>query len=693
MTDFLLEIFTEEIPAKAQAHAEEQLVQIVTSFWAQHSLSYDLLETFSTPRRLGVSITGLPREQISRSVELKGPKVSLPVAVEGFLTSNGLKRVDCVEKPTPDGKDAYLFATKIIPGRATQSLIIDLVTNILTHMEWSKTMRWGSHSFPWSRPVRRLLVLSEAQVVPFTFEPWNLTAVGSTTGHRFLSPHLFEVRGFQDYKKKLFDNYVVLQGSARRARILDQIHSLLTPKNLCLMPDEPLINDLVGLVEWPVTLLGRIDDLFMALPPEVLVTSMRHHQKFLSVTHKDGTLAPYFLIVSNMETVDQNAQILEGNERILRARLSDAQFFYDQDRKCDLDAWNAPLGQRLFHVELGSMADKVRRLQDLTERLGSLFPSVSADDRRTAVRLLKADLSTSMVGEFPELQGVMGSFYARNSGYGENVAQAIRDHYLPSGLSDISPTSPLSVFMALVDRLDTLVGFFSINQAPSSSKDPYGLRRAALGIMRLLIDHRLDVSLRHLVESAVDTYGMTDVDKKEILLEKIMGFLRERFKFLMKPQFSTTHVQGVVKDSEPCSSWESRVWRDVTLLQALKDTMETPQGRSLVDLYKRVTNITAHILDHAPLSDIIDTTLLTPPEKALVDQLECVQAEVERLLQTSPASYPAILQSLLTLSEPLATFFENVLVNVEDPFLRQNRLVVLQRIRDLFLRVIDLKGF
>lgn len=686
MADFLLEIFSEEIPARAQPQAEVQLARLVMEALAKHHLSYTHLETASTPRRLVVSVKGLPLTQDSRTVELKGPKVSATSAIDGFLASHHLKRSDCMEKNV--GKDTYLFATKTLPGQKTEAVLGVLLSHILHTIEWPKTMRWGARDFAWARPIRRLLALFDGSVLPFTFEPLGLHAEGATMGHRFLSPHRLDVTSFTDYKDKLYDNYVMVRAEDRRARIVAQIQELLAPKKLHLKPDDALIDELTYLVEWPVTLLGTIDEAFMSLPPEVLVTSMRHHQKFLSVTHADGALAPYFLVVSNMETADQNGHILEGNERVLRARLSDAQFFFDQDRKRDLSAWNDSLKQRLFHIELGTVHDKVTRLAALADRLAFVFPQVPDHERQTAARLLKADLSTAMVGEFPELQGVMGHYYARHSGHSTTIANAIRDHYAPLGLSDTCPTAPLSVLMALVDKLDTLVGFFSINQLPTSSKDPYGLRRTALGIIRLMIDHAVEVPLPSLVEHAILSYGITTETEKTLLLEKIMGFIKERFKFFMKNDFPALHIQAVLKDSE--TPWIGHLSKDVALLKALKEHMDTSEGQALVDLYKRVANI----LDGAPTSPAcVDATLLTPPETALFKALEKVEEAVHPLLAKNHVPYPEILGHFLTLRAPLATFFDHVLVNAEDEALRKNRLSLLRRIHTLLQKGVDLSGF
>ncbi len=493
MPDLLLELLTEEIPARMQRAAADDLARIVTQKLGAAGLAFDKAESFVTPRRLALAVAGLPLAQQDVSEERRGPRVGAPQpAVEGFLKSAGLATLaECEERDT--GKGHFYFAVIHRPGRATATVLPDLVRAALAELPWPKSMRFPAAEFRWVRPLVSVIALFDGDVLPLALD--NVPVGDETLGHRFLSSGTIKVGDLADYRDKLRAAHVVLDADERQGLIADGLARAAAALGVALKPDDGLLDEVRGLVEWPVVLAGRIDPQFMDLPAEVLTTSMRAHQKYFACLDRDGRLAPHFLVVSNMETADGGKAIVAGNERVLRARLSDARFFWDQDRKLPLAARVPKLAERVFHARLGSVLEKSRRVQKLVAAIVPHVPGADLAKARRAAELAKADLSTGMVGEFPELQGVMGRYYARHDGEPADVADAIAEHYSPLGPNDRCPTAPVSVAVALADKIDTLVGFFAIGETPTGSKDPFALRRAALGVIRLVLENGLRLPL------------------------------------------------------------------------------------------------------------------------------------------------------------------------------------------------------
>ncbi len=680
MSEFLLEIFSEEIPAKFQPLAQEQLRSMVEEKLKKLHLNYDAIETFSGPRRLTAVVKGLPLHQLDRVEERKGPRVEAPhSAIEGFLASAGISRKECAEIEVP-GKGVFLFAKISQKGQKTEKLLGEMVQEIISEFFWPKAMRWGTHSMTWARPIRNILALFDGKTVQVPLENLAILSTRTTQGHRFLSPHTLEVRDFSDYEKKLKENYVIVDALKRRAKIKDQIEEILKAKKLFFKEDEELLNEVTGLVEWPKVLLGKIEDRFMVLPPEVLMTSMKVHQRYFSVLDNHENLAPFFLVVSSMETPDPS-QIVDGNERVLRARLRDATFFWDQDVKVPLSKWSTSLKNRIFHAELGSIYDKGERLKGLAITLLIHLPLAEAEDAREAAGLLKADLATAMVGEFPELQGIMGSYYAKAQGIQVPVARAIRDHYAPMGPSDFCPKEPLSILMALTDKLDTLVGFFGVGIFPTASKDPYALRRTALGIIRIILENKLDVKLEDLLKAAYAQYGLFKTVDQGKTIQLIQGFIGDRLKVYFKPLFDHALIESVLRDS-----WKGNILKAHEELIALQKFLEKEEGQNLLTAYKRVVNI---LKQSADVTDgKIDPSLLEAPEIVLYETLKGVEKDLVPLIE----GYEKIFKVLERLCQPLKGFFDNVLVQVEDPSLRLNRLALLSLVKKAFERSISFEG-
>ncbi len=489
MAELLFELLSEEIPARMQARAAADLERAVTDRLTAAKLAYDHAESFVTPRRLTLVVEGLPDRQPDVTEERRGPRVGAPdQAIQGFLKANGLATIDQCERREA-GKAEFWFAVIERPGRPTAEVLPRLLEEGALDVPWPKSMRWGAGTVRWVRPLVSALGLFDGRVLSGTC--LGLPFGPTTLGHRVHHPEPVTVASFAEYCEKLAAARVVLDPAERQRRIAEGARAAASAAGLSVKDDPALLAEVAGLVEWPVVVMGAIDDRFMEVPPEVLTTAMRTHQKYFATLKPDGSLAPRFITVANLEALDGGKAIAAGNERVLRARLADARFFWDQDRKRKLEDRVPALDDIVFHARLGTLGAKIGRLQTLAAELAELIPGCDRDLARSAALLAKADLTTGMVGEFPELQGIMGRYYALEEGEKQDVAEAIADHYAPAGPNDRCPTRPVGVAVALADKLDTLFWFFAIDEKPTGSKDPFALRRAALGVIRLILENRL----------------------------------------------------------------------------------------------------------------------------------------------------------------------------------------------------------
>ncbi|HEX5380350.1 MAG TPA: glycine--tRNA ligase subunit beta [Phenylobacterium sp.] len=493
MPQLLIELFSEEIPARMQAQAARDLERMARERLAAQGLLPEALKTFAGPRRLTLVAEGLPLAQGDRREERKGPRVGSPdAAMSGFLRSTGLTMDKLVQK------DGVWFAHIHRAGRPTPEIVAEMVEDIVRNFPWPKSMTWGRGTLRWVRPLKHVLCLFAGEKVAFNID--EVESVDFTRGHRFMgSGQSFKVKDFDSYAEKLEKHFVVLDVEQRKARILDAANTLCFARNLDLVDDEGLLDEVAGLAEWPTPVMGNMDPAFLDLPPEVIRTSMRTHQKYFAVRDpQTGKLAPHFITVANIEAADGGAEIARGNAKVLSARLADARFFWDEDRKTSLGARLEKLKGVTFHAKLGTLAERVERLEMLA---AAIAPRVGADVAKAtlAARLCKADLTTGMVGEFPELQGLMGGYYAREEKISPVVADAIRDHYRPVGANDEAPDTPVTMAVALAEKIDTLAAFFAINEKPTGSRDPYALRRAALGVIRILLGSESRAPVRELV--------------------------------------------------------------------------------------------------------------------------------------------------------------------------------------------------
>lgn len=686
MSEFLLEIFSEEIPATFQSLAQAQLAHTFELKLKKENLPFESLKTFGTPRRMGLVITGLPSVQPNRLEERRGPQVSAPAAaITGFLKSINKQRDECEEKYV-GGKGPFLFATLHEAGKPTREILATLIKETLQNFEWSKSMRWKTDDFVWARPLHGILALFEGQIVPLTLESLDLQSCGHTFGHRFLSPHKINVKNYADYKVQLAENYVQIDPTERQESIQSQINKLITSKGLRLEEDDDLLEETANLVEWPVVLMGAIEKRFTSLPEEVLITSMRTHQRYFATRGIEGRLAPYFLIVSNMETADQGQQIIDGNERVLRARLSDAYFFWNQDMKRPLIEWAHPLKHRIFQEKLGTVADKIERMKHLSD---DLFPhtckdvSFSKEESQKTIELLKADLSTGMVGEFPELQGIMGSHYALAQGLSLNMARAIREHYAPAGPQDVCPSAPLSIHVSLVDKLDTLVNFFAVGLEPTASKDPYALRRTALGIIRLIHENELNISVDNLLASAL-TASPCPAPEQAKVAARVKEFIQERLMVYLKPLYSASLLNAAMG-----KEWDGSITDLNQKLSALKAFLESPEGPDFLTVYKRAANILKQA-DPRTLP-ILTPSLFATEEQKLFEAIQETEKTLRAFLSYTPPHYEKAIHALAGLKAPLEVFFANVLVQDNDLQLRHNRLNLLTRITEECSKICDLE--
>ncbi len=691
MPELLLELLSEEIPARMQARAADDLRRLVTERLTEAGLAFTRAEAFATPRRLALVVEGLPETQPDVTEEKKGPRVDAPEqAIQGFLKSVGLDSLDKCEKRTV-GKAEFWYAVIHRKGRATTDVLPDLLVRAIQALPWPKSMRWANNRFTWVRPLQGVVCLFGGRIVPGAIDLGGarMQFGGTTRGHRFLAPGTIAVGGFADYRDKLRSAYVILDPAERREMIRRDAVRLVEQEGLRLQEDPGLLDEVVGLVEFPVVLMGRIDPAFMDLPPEVLTTSMRAHQKYFSVQTQAGELAPRFIVVANMLTDDGGKAIVAGNERVLRARLSDAKFFWDQDRKVRLEERVPALAQRVFHAKLGTMAEKVTRLQTLAADLAQYIPGADVDRIRSAALLCKADLSSGMVGEFPELQGIMGRYYAMAEGERPDVADAIRDHYSPLGPNDRCPSAPVSVAVALADKIDTLAGFFAVDKKPTGSKDPFALRRAALGVIRLIVENGLRLPLRTIFGVALRPFRETNLigeAKATETVETLLAFFAERLKVALREK----GVRHDLIDAVFSLGGEDDLVRLLARVDALKNFLATEDGVNLLTAYRRASNIVAieEKKDGTVYDGPVEKDLLAEPEEVtLAKALDEAHAGMQTLLGRE--DFEGAMRVLALLRRPVDAFFDKVTVNAPDAKLRTNRLRLLSRIRATLGEVAD----
>lgn len=701
MAELLLELFSEEIPARMQGRAAEDLKRLVTGGLKEAGLTFTKVEAFVTPRRLALVVDGLPTAQPDVREERKGPRVGAPdKAIEGFLKANGLDSLDACETRSDPKKGDYYVAVIEIPGRPLADLFNEILYRTIWNFPWPKSMRWGSFGLRWVRPLSNILIVFDGKPMPLDIDLWHpeqaaqagvrgpvLTSSNQTFGHRFLAPDVIEVTNFADYKAKLRTAKVMLDPAERREVIHVGAERLAAADGLAVKADDGLLNEVAGLVEWPVVLIGRIDAAFMGLPPEVLATAMRHHQKYFSTRDGQGKLAPRFIVVANNEAADGGAEIVKGNERVLRARLSDAKFFWEQDRKRPLESRVDRLAERIFHARLGSDRERVDRLRALAGAIAPHVPGADAAAAGRAALLCKADLTSEMVGEFPELQGVIGRYYALHDGEPAAVADAVAEHYAPQGPGDACPSKPLSVTAALADKIDTLIGFFAIGEKPTGSKDPFALRRAALGVIRLIVENGLRLPLRTVFETARNLYADQGIAEAASLdLGELLAFFADRLKVHLREKGVRHDLIAAVF----AVGGEDDLVRLLARVDALAAFLASEDGADLLTAFRRAANIVRieEKKDGATYAASVDQGLLRQGEEIdlsgrIAEIMPRVADEIRR------ERFDEAMAILARLRGPVDAFFDEVTVNCDEPDLRENRLRLLSTIRSALSEVAD----
>jgi glycyl-tRNA synthetase beta chain len=761
MPDLLLELFSEEIPARMQRQAAEDLRRLVTDGLVGAGLTYEGARAFVTPRRLALTMHGLTARSADLREERKGPRVGAPdKAVQGFLRAAGLASIDDAEVQSDPKKGDFYVAIVEKPGRAAEEIVAELVPGVIRGFPWPKSMRWGARSTPadspfaegeadgtsslrWVRPLRSILCTfgpetEDPIVVPF--EVGGLAAGNVTYGHRFMADgEPIAVRRFDDYVDALEKANVVLDLDRRKAIIEEEAKHLAFAQGLEVVADPGLVEETAGLVEWPVVLMGSFDSDFLDIPDEVIRLTIRQNQKCFVLKNSSEALTNRFLLVANIAATDGGKAVTAGNERVIAARLSDARFFWEQDRKVPLEAWGDKLDSVTFHEKLGSQAERVERIARLARELAPLV-GAAADDAEKAARLAKADLPTAMVGEFPELQGVMGRYYALAQGEKPDVADAIRDHYRPQGPSDSVPCAPVSVAVALADKLDTLVGFWAIDEKPTGSKDPYALRRAALGVIRIvlanglrwsatvsLLKHlaliRRNVALEQVTPELVALLhaAMSMREPKQRQLDRVQRLMRERY----SDAVVAATDPGKAAENYECTSDLLAFFADrlkvhlrdegarhdlidavfalpgqddllmiVRRVEALASFLDSDDGANLLVGYRRAANILRDeektdgegAFDEPPDHHLIEERG-APEERALFHVMEAAERHAREHVEAE--DFEGAMRALAELRPAVDAFFDHVTVNVDDPELRRNRLRLLNMLRRATLTVAD----
>ena len=711
MPELLVEILSEEIPARMQKRAaedfKEKLIQLAGECGFAAVVSAEDVQSFATPRRLVGVVRNLPRRRPDTAEERRGPRVGAPdAAIQGFCGANEIAPDQLEIRETSKG--AFHFAVIQRKGRDTAEVLAESVPELVYGFGWPKSMRWANTALRWVRPIHGILCVFDRQPVPGGVgfgtpdqdgREIHLPFTNKTVGHRFLAPEPIRVRDFADYRAKLKKANVLIDLAERRARIEKDGARLARKEGLTVKSDPELMDECAGLVEWPVVLMGRIDESFMDLWPEVLATVMRHHQKYLALLDKGGNLAPRFLVVAGTRTRDRGRAIAAGNERVLKARLADAKYFRDQDLSQPLESYVPRLDKLVFHARLGSMREKAERLEALAAIVGASMPDANPERVRRAAHLCKADLVTQMVAEFPELQGVMGGRYAAYGPSHEDseVAAAIAEHYAPRGPGDKCPTAPVGVAVALADKIDSLVGFWAIGERPRGSGDPFALRRAALGIIRLIVENDLRIPLRGVLLRARDLHGETANELDERGIGELLDFFADRLKVHLRDRgVRHDHISAVFAISRSERAAEDGLAGEVDLVRvlarvgALGRFLGTDDGADLLVAYRRASNIVR--IEQKKDARVFEAALYDPglgegTERALSDSLGDIDAGMAPLLKAE--KFEETMELLSRLRGPVDAFFDRVTVNVDDADVRENRLRLLARINVVMNEVAD----
>ncbi len=673
MADLLLELLSEEIPSRMQLQAAADLKKLTVAGFLKFGLSFESIGAFATPRRLTLTVTGLATQTQSIKEERRGPRVGAPdIALEGFMRSLGIKRSELFKRLEKKGE--FFFAQVESPSHSAAHVISETVSSSIINFPWRKSMRWGNGNLKWIRPLHSIVcILTDSgrhQIVPLEVD--GVISGNTSYGHRFMAPEGFEVHSFEDYERKLKSAKVILDSEKRSEIIWNQATNLAFAQGLEVVKDQELLDEISGLVEWPVPLLGKIDNKFLNLPKEVLQVSMREHQKFFSVIEPTSSKICSYVAVANIETQDNGEAIIRSNGRVLKARLTDAEFFWKNDldfiKHKGFKGMREKLEEVTFHYKLGSQSARVSRLVQLAEKMAEII-GVDPEESKVAASICKLDLVTEMVYEFPELQGTMGYYYAIQDGYSEVVAAVCREHYAPLGPSDKVPKTKLSILVSLVDKLDLLCSFWSINEKPTGNKDPYALRRSGIGIIRTLLENRIRIPISVLLKLSDLSFDVAD----------LQNFIFDRFRVYLKERgFRSDVVAACIKvasENTDLINLHDRV-------EAIQKFIKSNDGKNLIQGYKRALNILraeeerdACLYNAKPEAKLMQDQ----SEKLLYNHLKDV--ETQFLDEPVKLNFDAIIKDLALLRGPIDKFFDQVKINAENEIIRKNRLCLLNQLK------------
>ncbi|HJD59959.1 MAG TPA: glycine--tRNA ligase subunit beta [Rickettsia endosymbiont of Omalisus fontisbellaquei] len=658
MSELLLELFSEEIPALMQKNAEEGYLNIFTKIFEENEI-FAKVQVFAGPRRITLHATHLPKVTLPKEEEIKGPSIDAPeAAINGFCKAHNVSKLELSTKLI--NNQLYYFLIKKTEEREIKEILPEIIVEAINKYSWAKSMFWGDYKIKWIRPLRNILCIFDGEILPLQFG--HLTADNITYGHRLTDNKKLEITDFENYRNKLLENHVILERTKREEIIKTGLLELANFHDLTIKEDARLIEEVAGLTEFPVVLLGKIPQKFLELPKEVLISSMRTHQKYFCLFDKAGNFAPYFLFVSNGRFANSEL-IVQGNEKVLSARLSDAVYFYKQDISKTLESNLDKLLAVTFHAKLGNLKEKIDRIIKICD-----YIAPNNKDLITAAKICKSDLVSEMVGEFPDLQGIMGYYYAKHEELNEEVATAIRDHYKPQGLSDNVPSGNAAL-LGLADKIDSLVGLMIAGEAPTGSGDPYALRRQALGIIRIILENKLELQLTDLISFSISLYkDSSDKDK-----DLIISFFEERIKFYFKNNYDISLINAVLDLNLVDTKFK---------LDALKEFLAEDAGKELLNAYKRANNI----ISDQKITGLVDASLFsTQPEKELFEAMQKISPQVTDSI--SDKDYNKALNLLSSLLTPITSFFDNVLVNDPDSKIAGNRLLLLQDICNFFDKI------
>ena len=692
MSTILFELGCEELPPKSLKTLRDALQTSVTEQLNEADISFESIKPFAAPRRLALQIQGISDKQPDRSEQKRGPAIKAAFDAEGnpsraaigFAKGLGIEASELVTITTDKGD--YVGYEQVVKGQAVTELLPQILQTALDNLPIAKRMRSGASREEFVRPVQWVVLMQDDQLIEATIQGQNTGT--QTRGHRFHSPDFYTIDHADNYESLLLSLKVIANFEKRRTLINNQVKTLADQVNAKAIIPQELLDEVTALVDFPIALRASFEPRFLQVPQEALISTMQADQKYFCLTDKAGKLLPYFIFITNIESKDPN-QIIAGNEKVVRPRLADAEFFFLQDQKQPLFALTDSLKTRVFQDKLGTIWQKSERIAKLAAFIATLMQEqgsqIHIDETVRAAVLSKADLASSLVGEYPELQGIAGTYYARLNDEPEAVAASLEEQYLPKFSGDVLPQTPIGICLALADRLDTLVGIFAIDQAPTGSKDPFSLRRSAIGILRILIEKQLPINLVALVEQAINNYSSADNDVAMNMgntFTQVMTFLNSRYRAMYTEQGVSVDTIQAVQAINPHMplDFDQRI-------RAVKAFSELPQASKLADSNKRVANILAK--SEGEVADKVDESLLSEPAEQQLYQA-VIQAQTALAPLLNDANYTQILQTLASLDEPLTQFFDDVMVNSEDAALKANRLALLKQVRALFLTVADI---